>query len=122
MIRLQHPLKCGVSAAISRLPRSGPHLALKRRWIAVEWSFNSPGGNMKSRILGAVIAPVLALGLAACSVEQTEEGEMPDVDVDAGQMPEYDVQPADVDVGWDTTTVRTPTIDINEPEDTIPTN
>lgn len=75
---------------------------------------------MRSRILGAILAPVLAVGLAACSVEQTEEGEAPDVDVDAGQMPEYDVQPADVDVGWDTTTVRTPDIDINTPPDTTP--
>jgi hypothetical protein len=67
---------------------------------------------MKSRILGAFLAPAVALGLAACTVDQTEEGELPDVDVDAGELPEYDVQPADVDVNWDTTTVRTPDIDI----------
>lgn len=75
---------------------------------------------MKSRILGAIFAPALVLGLAACAVEQTEEGELPDVDIEAGQMPEYDVQPADVDVNWDTTTIRTPDIDINAPRDTTP--
>jgi hypothetical protein len=75
---------------------------------------------MKSRIIGAFFAPILAFGLAACSVEQTEEGEAPDIDVDAGEMPEYDVQPADVDVNWDTTTVRTPDIDITTPPDTTP--
>lgn len=68
---------------------------------------------MKSRILGALLAPAIAFGLAACTVDQTEEGEPPDIDVDAGELPEYDVQPADVDVGWDTTTVRTPDIDVN---------
>lgn len=73
---------------------------------------------MKTRILGAILAPVFAFGLAACSVEQTEEGEAPDVDVEAGQMPEYDVEPADVDVGTDTTQVITPDIDINDPDAT----
>lgn len=80
---------------------------------------------MKSRILGALLAPVFAFGIAACSVEQTEEGDLPDVDVEAGEMPEYDVQPADVDVNWDTTTVRTPDIDINTDtaaRDTTPSN
>jgi hypothetical protein len=66
---------------------------------------------MKTRLFGALLAPLFALGVAACTVEQTEEGEAPEVD--AGELPEYDVQPADVDVNWDTTTVRTPDIDIN---------
>lgn len=75
---------------------------------------------MKSRILGAFFAPALMLGLAACTVEQTEEGEAPDVDIEAGELPEYDVQPADVDVNWDTTTIRTPDVDVNTPPDTTP--
>lgn len=73
---------------------------------------------MKTRILGALIAPAFAFGLAACAVEQTEEGEAPEVDVEAGELPEYDVEPADVDVGLDTTTVLTPDIDVNAPDDT----
>lgn len=74
---------------------------------------------MKTRILGALFAPLLVLGLGACSVEQTEEGEMPEIE--GGNLPEYDVDPVDVDVDWDTTTVRTPDIDINDPDpqDTI---
>ena len=75
---------------------------------------------MKIRIFGALLAPAFALGLAACTVDQTEEGEMPEVNVEEGQMPEYDVDAADVDVGMDTTTVRTPDIDINAPNDTTP--
>lgn len=68
---------------------------------------------MKTRIFGALLAPVLAFGLAACTVDQTEEGDLPDVDVEAGELPEYDVDAADVDVNADTTTVIVPDIDIN---------
>lgn len=59
------------------------------------------------------LAPVFALGVAACSVEQTEEGDMPDVEVEGGQLPEYDVDAPDVDVGTDTTTVVVPDVDVN---------
>jgi hypothetical protein len=72
---------------------------------------------MKVRIFGALLAPAFALGMAACTVEQTEEGEAPEIEVEGGRMPQYDVEPADVDLNWDTTTVRTPDIDIN-PRDT----
>lgn len=60
------------------------------------------------------LAPVLAFGLAACSVEQTEEGDMPEVDVQEGQLPEYDVDAPDVDVGTDTTTVVVPDVDVTQ--------
>ncbi len=70
------------------------------------------------------LAPALAFGFAACSVEQTEEGDMPEVDVQEGQLPEYDVDAADVDVGLDTTTVTVPDVDVNEadPQDTTGVN
>jgi hypothetical protein len=73
---------------------------------------------MKIRILGAVLAPAMALSLGACTVDQTREGEAPEIDVEAGTLPEYEVRPADVDVGWDTTQVRTPTLDVT-PRDTL---
>ncbi len=66
------------------------------------------------------LVPALAFSLAACTAEQTEEGELPDVDVQGGQLPEYDVDAADVDVGTDTTTVVVPDIDVNAPRDTTP--
>ena len=62
-------------------------------------------------------AAALALPLAACSVEQTEDGEMPEVDVEEGSMPEYDVDTADVDVGTTEETVEVPTVDIDPPAD-----
>ena len=62
--------------------------------------------------------PVLAAGLVfgGCTAEQTQEGELPDVDVEGGQVPEYDVDAADVDVTTDTQTVVTPDVDVNPPE------
>jgi hypothetical protein len=59
------------------------------------------------------------VGIAACDVDQTQEGDLPDVDVEGGQIPEYDVDAADVDVGTDTSTIVTPDIDVQndgEPE------
>ncbi|MBU1253415.1 hypothetical protein Q9K01_00600 [Qipengyuania sp. DY56-A-20] len=53
-----------------------------------------------------------ALSLAACDVDQTEEGEMPEVSVEEGNMPEYDVEPVDVDVETGTETVEVPTLDV----------
>lgn len=54
-----------------------------------------------------------ALSLAACDVDQTEEGDMPEVNVEGGNLPEFDVEPADVDVGTKEVTVEVPTVDIN---------
>jgi hypothetical protein len=68
---------------------------------------------MKMRILAAAL---MGLSLAACTVEQTEEGEAPDVDVEAGKLPEYDVDAADVDVNVDTAKVLVPDVDINKPK------
>jgi len=52
-------------------------------------------------------------------VEQTEEGEMPDIDVDAeaGEMPEYDVEGPDVDVETVEKTVEVPVVDVEMPDD-----
>ena len=75
---------------------------------------------MKMRkFLSLIVAPLFVVGIAACDVDQTEEGSLPDVDVEGGQVPEYDVDAADVDVGTDTTTVITPNVDVQndgEPE------
>ena len=74
--------------------------------------------GMKTRkFLSLVVAPLFAFGLAACDVDQTQEGDLPDVDVEGGQVPEYDVDAADVDVGTATQTVVTPDIEVqNEGE------
>lgn len=62
----------------------------------------------------ATLTGAAALGLAACDVAQTEEGEMPEVNVEGGNLPEYDVDVADVKIGTEERTVEVPTIDIEE--------
>jgi hypothetical protein len=56
--------------------------------------------------------------------EQTQEGRLPDVDVDAsgGRLPEYDVEGPDVDIGTEEREVDVPTgVDIETEERTITT-
>ena len=77
------------------------------------------------------LALLCAMGLASggmlvgCSVEQTEEGSLPDVDmqVEEGNMPAYDVDTADVDVGTRETTMDVPKVDVYTEEEqvTVPT-
>lgn len=70
---------------------------------------------MKRIIITSLIAP-LAIALAACDVDQTKEAELPEVEVKGGQMPEYDVEPAEVEVGTEKKTIEVPTVDIKQPD------
>lgn len=67
----------------------------------------------------AVISLALgtALALSACDVDQTEEGDAPNVTVEEGNLPEYDVDAADVSVGTEEVTVDVPDVDVTMPED-----
>ena len=71
------------------------------------------------KLIATLCLSILILPLAACSVEQTEEGEMPNVNVNAteGEMPEYDVDAADVEVGTETKEIEVPDVDIQSPEE-----
>lgn len=71
---------------------------------------------MKNKLIAMLCLSILVLPLAACSVEQTEEGELPEVEVEGGNMPEYDVDAADVEVGTEERTITVPDIDIEPPE------
>ena len=66
------------------------------------------------RIAAALSAAALAL--SACDVEQTEEGTAPeiDVDADAGSLPEYRVDTAEVGIETETRTVEVPTLEVEE--------
>lgn len=66
------------------------------------------------KFLIATLTGAAALGLAACDVQQTEEGDMPEVNVEGGNMPEYDVDTADVNVETEERTVEVPVIDVEE--------
>ena len=67
------------------------------------------------------LVPVLGLvaALGACTADVEDEGELPDVDVQGGEAPAVDIDPADVDVSTDTQQVVVPDVDINAPEDSI---
>lgn len=67
-----------------------------------------------SFILLLALLTVFATG---CRVRQTEEGEMPDVDVstEGGKLPEYDVDAADVDVKTEKREITVPDVDVNMP-------
>ncbi|CAN5255935.1 hypothetical protein BH24PSE2_BH24PSE2_08040 [soil metagenome] len=67
--------------------------------------------NIKRSLALLLFPMVFALG--GCDVDQTEEGEMPDVDVEGGNMPEYDVDAPDVDVGTKRKEITVPDIDID---------
>jgi hypothetical protein len=49
-----------------------------------------------------------ALG-TGCTVEKTADGELPDVDVEGGKLPKYDVDTPDVDVSMKDARSRCPT-------------
>lgn len=72
-------------------------------------------------VVFALALPMTAV-LTGCRVEQTEEGEMPEVDVNVeeGSLPAYDVDAADVDVGTKEVEVTVPDIDIEMPEEGDP--
>lgn len=59
------------------------------------------------------------LALAACNVEKTEDGNMPDVDVNVtgGELPEYNVEGPSVNIGTENRTVQVPTVDVDVPAD-----
>jgi len=75
--------------------------------------------NMKKLLL-----LTLSLSLfGACNVKKEEKGEMPELDVDvtadAGELPEYDVNWADVDVGTRTDTLEIPKVVIVMEEEEV---
>ena len=64
-----------------------------------------------------LLAAGACIALGACEVKQTENGQMPDVDVNVsgGQLPEYNVQGPEVQVGTENRTVEVPTVDVKTP-------
>ena len=60
--------------------------------------------------------PTLAIiAASACTADVESEGELPNVEVDGGALPEVDVNAADVNITSDTQRVVTPDIDVNPP-------
>ena len=57
--------------------------------------------------------------LGACQVEKTQNGQMPNVDVNVsgGQLPEYNVQGPEVNVGTENKVIQVPTVDVKAPQE-----
>lgn len=72
------------------------------------------------RLTMLLAAAGLSLGLAACDVEQTENAELPEVDVKGGNMPEFNVDAADVDVTTEKKTIEVPVVNVEEPDASQP--
>lgn len=75
------------------------------------------------KLISAILSTGLVLALSGCDVEQTREGELPDVDVDVsgdpGQLPAYDVETPDVDVSMEEKEVTVPDVDVGTESKTI---
>ncbi|HEX7181932.1 MAG TPA: hypothetical protein VF756_08830 [Thermoanaerobaculia bacterium] len=69
------------------------------------------------KVLALLMVFLVVTVTTGCRVRQTEEGELPDVDVSAegGKVPEYDVDAADVDVKTEKREVTVPDVDVNMP-------
>lgn len=65
---------------------------------------------IKKLMMMAVMA--MAMGTAACTAEVEDEGKAPEVEVKGGEMPEVDVDPANVEVSTDTQQVVTPEVNV----------
>ncbi|MGH7460371.1 MAG: hypothetical protein ACREMA_05000 [Longimicrobiales bacterium] len=71
------------------------------------------------KIWTLALLPAVGLSLAACRVEKTADGELPEVEVEGGKLPEYDVDPPRIEIGRDTKTVVVPSVKIKTRPDTI---
>lgn len=49
---------------------------------------------------------------AGCDIDQTKEGKLPEVEVNEGQVPEYDVETPDVDVHTESREVEVPEVEL----------
>lgn len=75
---------------------------------------------MRSKQLMALgLVAFLGFALGACTVEQTEEGNLPEYEIEQteeGNLPRYDVDAADIEITTETREITVPDIDI-EPAD-----
>ena len=66
-----------------------------------------------------MLAITAIFGLSACDVDQTREAEAPEVDVNVeeGQLPQYDVDGPEMNVSTKNVVVQVPDVDVNVPDD-----
>ncbi|MEA5580761.1 hypothetical protein VB620_05320 [Nodularia harveyana UHCC-0300] len=62
---------------------------------------------------------VLLLPLASCQIEKEQAGSLPEVNVEPGKLPQYDIQGPDVKVGVAKRTVTVPKVIVIQEEQTV---
>jgi hypothetical protein len=70
-------------------------------------------------VLAALLAATATTG---CRVRQTQDGKVPDVKVEGGQVPKYDVQTGSVEVKTKEEKVKVPEVDVKMPPKDAPAN
>ena len=66
-----------------------------------------------------VIAVIAAFAFGLIDINQTRETKLPDVSVQGGQAPAFDVDTADVDVGTKNTTVELPKVEVGTTKEQV---
>ena len=78
---------------------------------------NSGGGSRTIIVILilAILALIAAFAFGLIDIDQKKEAKLPEVEVDAkgGQMPSFDVDTADVDVGTTNTTIEVPEVKVD---------
>lgn len=67
----------------------------------------------------AVIAIIAAFAFGLIDINQTKEGALPEIKAEGGQVPAFDVDTADVDVGTTNTTIDVPTVDVGTSKEKV---
>ena len=62
------------------------------------------------------LAAALVAFMGACTADVEDPGEAPEINVEGGEMPEVDVDPANVEISTDTQTVVVPDVDVEATE------
>lgn len=68
-------------------------------------------------VLVALVALAIAWAMGLFQVETQGELKAPDVNVSGGEVPNVDVNAADVDIGTKTETIEVPTVDVTPPDE-----
>ncbi len=71
-------------------------------------------------ILTCAAATAVLFSFAACDVKKTEDGRAPEVSVDAGKLPKYDVDAAKVDVTTKEKQITVPKVTTEEKTISVP--
>lgn len=68
-------------------------------------------------LAGVAVVAAVAFGVYMVDIDQTEEGALATVSIEGGNLPEYEADVGDIEVGERDITVTVPTVDVESPEE-----